>query len=151
MSLKEQIDQDLKAALLGGNKILVTTLRGLKSALLNVEIETGQRETGLTDKDVVNVLRKEAKKRQESAELYEKAGDQGRAQAERSELETIEKYLPAQVSDEFLEQAVSRALEEIGESSMSAMGKIIARTKELVGDGADGGRIAAKVKEKVGS
>ena len=67
MSVKQQIDQDLKTAMLGGDKTLTMTLRGLKSSILNAEIEQGKRESGLSDDESINVLSKEAKKRQESA------------------------------------------------------------------------------------
>lgn len=68
--LKQRIDQDLKQALLGGDKVLATTLRGLKSVILYAEVAKGVREQGLDDEEILRLLAKEAKKRQESADLF---------------------------------------------------------------------------------
>ncbi len=85
MGLKQQIDADLKTAMLAGDKVLVTTLRGLKSVILNVEVAEGSRETGLADDKIISLLQKEAKKRQESADLYLQGGSVERQQAELAE------------------------------------------------------------------
>jgi hypothetical protein len=149
MSFKEQIDRDLKAAMLGGDKTLAMTLRGLKSAILYAEVAANKRESGLEEQELITVLRKEAKKRQESADLYQQGGNAEKAEAELAELKVIEGYLPAQMSDDKLNKLVEQAVSEIGEATPQAMGRIIARVKEL-GDGSvDGGRIAAKVKERI--
>ncbi len=150
MSIKEQIDQDLKAAMLGGEKTLVTTLRGLKSAILYVEVADGKRDDGLSDQEVVEVLRKEAKKRQESADLYVKGGNQEKADVEQAELKVIEKYLPQQMGDDQLAALVDQAMQESQDVSPQVMGKIIGRVKELSQGNADGGRIAQAVKQRLG-
>lgn len=85
MSLKNQIDADIKVAMLAGEKTLVTTLRGLKSAILNVEVAKGLRETGLADSEITDILAKEAKKRQESADMYTQGNSPERAAAELTE------------------------------------------------------------------
>ncbi|HTE58530.1 MAG TPA: GatB/YqeY domain-containing protein [Verrucomicrobiae bacterium] len=149
MSLKERIDSDLKAAMLGGDKTLATTLRGLKSAILYVEVAEGKREQGLADQEIVGVLRKEAKKRQESAELFDRGGNQEKAVAERHELVVIENYLPAQLSDEEIGKLVDRAIDDVGAATSQDMGRIIGRVKELSKGDADGGRIAAAVKQRI--
>jgi uncharacterized protein len=89
MTIKEQIDRDLKAAMLGGDKVLTTTLRGLKSAILYAEVASNQREAGLPDNEIVNLLGKEAKKRQESADLYRQGGNNEKAEAELAEKSVI--------------------------------------------------------------
>jgi len=96
------------------------------------------------------VFRKEAKKRQESAELFSKGGNTEKAAAEQAELSVIEKYLPQQLSDGQLSDMVSQALSEAGEASPQMIGKIIGRVKELSEGNADGARIAAAVKESLG-
>lgn len=149
MSLKQQIDTDLKTAMLGGDKVLVTTLRTLKSVILNAEVASGTREQGLDDKSVADLFRKEAKKRQESAELFARGGNQEKSKAELQELKVIEAYLPAQLSDEDITKLVNQAIDESGDSSMQAIGKVIARVKELSDGNAEGGRIAAVVKERL--
>lgn len=147
--VKAQIEQDLKTALLAGDKTLVTTLRGLRSAILYVEVAQGKRDSGLGDPEVIDVLRKEAKKRQESAELFEKGGNQEKSEAELTELKVIQNYLPAQMSDEQLAKLVDQAVNEAGEVSQQNMGRIIGRVKELSGGSVDGGRIATAVKKRM--
>src|ERR1700752_3547961 len=97
--LEQRLEQDIKTALLAGDKSRALTLRGLKAALLNVKVATGKRESGLTDAEVLPILSKEAKKRQESADLYQQGGNQEKAEAELTEKAIIEEYLPAQLSE----------------------------------------------------
>jgi uncharacterized protein YqeY len=150
MSIKERIEADLKQALLAGNKTLVTTLRGLKSAILYVEVAEGKRDKGLDDQEVVSTLRKEAKKRKESAELFKQGGRAEKAQAETEELHVIEAYLPPELDEEDLLQFVDQAIQDVSAKTMQEMGKVISRVKELTKGQVDGGRIAQKVKERLG-
>lgn len=149
MSLKQQIDQELKQAMLAGDKTLTSTLRGLKSAILYVEVAKGSREQGLSDPEIIDVLTKESKKRQESADLYAQGGNNERQQAELTEKEVIDKYLPAQLSDDELSVLVDDVIKQLGIDSMKDMGKVIGAVKQKAGAGADGGRIAATVKAKL--
>ena len=149
--LKARIDQDLKTALLAGDKVLATTLRGLKSAILYVEVAKGVRDEGLPDDEIVAILSKEAKKRQESADLFTQGGNEEKAQAERTEKSVIEKYLPAQLSDEDLTVLVDEAIAAIGAAGPQAMGQVIGVVKQKAGSQADGGRIAALVKQRLPS
>lgn len=147
--LKTQLDQDLKAALLAGEKDLATTLRGLKSVILYAEVAKGARDEGLADDEIIALFTKEAKKRQESADLYVKGDNEERAQAELREKEVIEKYLPAQLSDDELQKLVEDTVTELGVTNMQGMGQMIAKVKEKAGASADGARIAALVKERL--
>lgn len=149
MSIKEAIESDLKAAMLAGDKTLVTTLRGLKSAILYAEVASGSREAGLSDQDVITLLTKEAKKRQESADLYDQGGNPEKAAAERAEKEVINKYLPAQITDEELHKAVEAVMSDMGGITKDQMGMVIGKVKAAVGAGADGTRIAAAVKARI--
>jgi len=149
MTIKEQIEADLKTAMLGGDKVLTTTLRGLKSAILNVEIAENKRDSGLTDEEVTNILGKEAKKRQESADMYTQGGSAEKAAAETLEKQVIEKYLPKQMDDEALKNLVEAAITETGAATMQDMGKVIGLVKSRAGASADGGRIAQAVKERL--
>lgn len=149
MDIKQRIDADLKAAMLAGDKTLVTTLRGLKSAILYAEVSAGKREQGLEEGEAISLLQKEAKKRQESADLYTQGGNTEKAEAELAERKVIEGYLPAQLSDEELASLVDKAIEEAGEISPQMMGRIIGRVKELSEGQADGSRIAATVKGRM--
>ncbi len=147
--LKKQIDQDLKSAMLARDSQLVTTLRGLKSAILYAEVAAGKREQGLDEGELVSLLQKEAKKRQESADLYAQGGNKEKEQAELAEKEVIEGYLPKQLTDEELRQVVNRVVDTINEEGPSALGRAIGQVKKEVGARADGARIAQIVKEEL--
>ena len=149
MALEQTIDQDVKAALLGGDKVTTETLRGLKAALLSVKVEQGKRETGLTDDEVIAVLSKEAKKRQESADLFAQGGNQEKAQAELTEKALIEKYLPAQLSDEEITKLVDEAIAATGATGPQGMGQVIGAVKAKAGASADGAVIARIAKERL--
>lgn len=147
-SLEQRIEQDLKTALLGGDSVRVTTLRGLKAVLLNVKVATGKRDSGLTDDEVLPLLVKEAKKRQESADLYLQGHDQVRADAELTEKAIIEAYLPAPLSEAELSQIIDEVVTETG-TDKSAMGRIIGQVKARTQGAADGALIARLVKERL--
>ncbi len=149
MSTKQRIDQDLKSAMLSGDKALVTLLRGLKSAILYVEVAQGNREQGLPEPMVMEVLAKEAKKRQESADMYRQAGAGEREKTELAEKVVIEKYLPIQMEDEKLAAVIDATIAELGSVTGQTMGVIIGKVKQLTAGKADGGRIAAAVKERM--
>jgi uncharacterized protein YqeY len=146
MTIKEQLDQDLKKAMLSGDKTTATTIRGLKSAVLYGEVAAGSRETGLSDEEVIQLFSKEAKKRQESADMYIKGGSQEKADAELVEKRIIEGYLPQQISDDELKAVVDQVAQEMGGISQPQMGQAIGKVRAMVGAGADGSRIAAAVK-----
>lgn len=147
--LESKLDQDIKQALLGGDKPRAEVLRGLKSVLLNEKIAKGLRETGLSDEAVLALISKEVKKRNESAELYEKAGAHDRAETELREKAVLEEYLPKQLSDAELENVVVDVIATLGVTAQ--MGQVIGAVRQKVGASADGGRIATAVKAKLGS
>lgn len=145
----EQIEQDLKSALISADKLKVNTLRSLKSAVLYEKIANNKRDNGLTDEEVIIILSRESKKRQESIDLYLKGNDQERADKELAEKKIIDSYLPEQLSLEDLEGVVNEAISELNPSSMADMGKVIAKVKQLTAGAADGATIAKMVKEKM--
>lgn len=147
--LEERIQQDLKAALLSGNKTEAETLRGLRASLLSAKIEQGKRDSGLSDDEAIAVLSKEAKKRQESADLYVQGGNQERASAELAEKALIEKYLPAQLSEAEISNLVDEAIAATGVSGPQAMGQVIGAVKAKAGASADGSLIARIAKERL--
>ena len=147
--LEQQIEQDLKAALLDGDRAKADTLRGLKSALLYVKVEKGKRDSGLSNDEEIAVLAKESKKRAESAELYQKGGIAERAESELSEKAIIDKYLPKQLSEAELIPIVEQAVKELGVTDLSKMGQVIAVVKHNTAGSADGSLIAKVVKESL--
>lgn len=148
--LEQQIEHDLKNAMLAGDKRQVLTLRGIKSVLLYAKVAAGKRDEKLSDAEVVVLLTKEAKKRQESADLYMQGGSPERAEAELTEKTLIEAYLPAQLSEQELVKIVDDIVTSMGASGMQDMGKAIGAVKTEVGPSADGATIARLVKERLG-
>ncbi|MDQ3093907.1 MAG: GatB/YqeY domain-containing protein [bacterium] len=150
MSLKTTIDADLKTAMLAGDKTLVMTLRGLKAAILTVEVAEGKRDEGLSDEAVISLFQKEAKKRQESADFFAQGGNTQKQQDELAEKIVIEKYLPAQLGETEIAEIIDTVIAETGASSMKQMGQVIGAVKSKTGASGDGATIARLVKEKLG-
>lgn len=149
--MQEQLEKDLKAAMLSGDKVKAETLRTVKSAILNEAIAQNVRDSGLGDEQIQKVLAKEAKKRAEAAELYQKAGASERANSELAEKAVIESYLPEQISEEETAKAVSEEMSKLNVPTVADMGKIIGAVRARLGAGADGATIARLVKEALTS
>lgn len=148
MTIKEKIDFDLKEAMLAGDKLRVSILRGLKSVILYAELPTSGQKLVLSDEEVINLLQKEAKKRQESADLYQKGGSDDKAQSELNEREIIMGYLPEEMSIENLHALVVTVIDELG-SDKQNMGQIIAEVRRRADGIVDGAILAGIVKEKL--
>jgi uncharacterized protein YqeY len=148
--LEERIEQDLKTALLARDAQRVSTLRIIKSVLLNIKVATGTRGVSLDDVQVLSLLAKEAKKRQESADLYIQGGDQTRAQNELAEKAIIEAYLPKQLSEIDIANVVGKVITETGAEGKASMGNVISLVKQKTQGSADGAVIARITKEKLG-
>ena len=151
MTIKEQIDVDLKTAMLAGEKDKVTTLRGLKSAILYVEVAKGNRDQGLSDAEIIEVLSKESKKRQESADLFKQGGNDDKAEAELTEKALIATYLPAQMDEAKVQEIVTATIAELGVSGPQAMGQVIGAVRAKTAGQADGSLVARLVKESLGA
>lgn len=147
--LKDQINSDLKSAMLSGDKQRVEALKMLKTAITYKEVELGNRESGLNDEQVIEVLSKEAKKRLDAATMYENAGRSEQAAAEKYENDVIASYLPAQVSDEEIQAAIDEVVVAMEEVTKAQMGQVIGAVKSKLGQTADGARISALVKAKI--
>ena len=151
MSIEGQLTQDLKAAMLAGQQHRVLTLRGLKSNLLYAKVaKSGPRDEELPDSEVLEILAREAKKRQESADLYTKGGNAEKATAELEEKSLIETYLPKQLNEDELKEIIERVVNELGADSMNQMGMVIGKVKQEVDVRADGSAVARLVKERLG-
>jgi len=145
--IEQQVEQDVKSAMLARDSHRTETLRGLKSVFLYAKVSSGKRDEALSDDEAIALLSKEAKKRQESADLYIKGGDQARADKEIIEKEIIESYLPPKLSDDELEAIVDDVVSKAPEPKN--MGQIIGEVKKQTAGSADGGEIARLVKEKI--
>jgi uncharacterized protein YqeY len=146
MSLKQQIDSDIKVAMLAKNKDELMALRSVKSMILLAETEKG----GSADisQDVENkLLMKAAKQRKESAEIFQKEGRDDLVKKELLELEVISRYLPKQLSADEVETELKKVIEQVGAKSAQDMGKVMGvATKQLAGK-ADGKMISDLVKK----
>ncbi len=149
MNYKDQIDRDLKTALLAGEKDTAVVLRGLKSAILYVEVAKGSRAEGLPETDILVVLSKEAKKRQESADLFKQGGHEDRAATELAEKTIIERYLPKQLDEAEIRGLIDAIAVENGAVSKETMGTTIAAVKARSGGAVDGALVARLVKARI--
>lgn len=150
MGLRQQINDDVKAAMIAGDTLKVETLRGLKSVILYADVATKTRDSGgIDDSAIEALLFKEVKKRQESAALYQQGGSPERADKELAEKAIIDSYLPQQLSDEELGKLVEAAIASTGAATVQDTGKVIGAVKAAAGNGADGSRIARMVQERL--
>jgi hypothetical protein len=145
--LKDKLTADFKQAMLAKDKTRTEVIKGLKSAILYEEVAQKKRDVGLGDDQILVIFARESKKRAESAELYQKIGSQERAESELAEKAIIDGYLPKQLSDQELTDAVNKAVAAAGPNAQ--FGPIIAAVKAQVGQAADGKRIADAVKAKL--
>ena len=143
--LKEQINADLKTAMLARNAFETTVLRGLKASILDEEVKLGKREEGLNNDEIETLVAREVKKRKEAAGLL----DEERAKNELKEAEILSKYLPEMVSEEEIRADVKAEISAMGEVSIKQMGAIIGKMKAKFGNSADGAVLARIVKEEL--
>lgn len=122
-----------------------------RAGALRLIVDVLQKDAKLGDGDEIAVLQRERKKRVEAAEAYESAGRAEQAAAERFEAELIEGYLPQQLSDEELAEIVAAAIAETGASEQRQMGQVMSAVMPKVGGRADGKRVSAAVREKLGA
>jgi len=143
MSVLEQVQADVKMAM--------KAREGERVGALRLVVDVLQQDAKLGKGDEVAVLQRERKKRLEAARAYEEGGRAEQAAAERFEAELIEAYLPAQLSDEELAELVAAAVAETGATEQRQMGQVMSALMPKVGGRADGKRVSAAVREKLGS
>jgi uncharacterized protein YqeY len=143
MSVLEQVQDDVKTAMKARDRERASALR--------LVVDVLQQDAKLGKGDEVAVLQRERKKRVEAAEAYENAGRSEQAAAERFEAGLIEGYLPQQLSDEELAALVEAAVAETGASEQKQMGQVMSALMPKVGGRADGKRVSAAVRQKLGA
>lgn len=146
MALKARITDEMKAALLGGDRFVGETLRNLKAAILNEEVATNRREEGLSDAEIEKVIAREVKKRNESAKLYRDNNRPDLAEPEEREAEILIAYLPEQLDETAIRNLVEEKITELGASGPAAMGQVIGAVKAVAGSTVDGALLAMIVK-----
>ena len=151
MALKDTIQNDMKAALLGGNRFEGDVLRNLKAAILSEEIATGKRDEGLEDDAIEKIIVREVKKRNESIRLYEENGRPELAEDEKKEIAVLSTYLPKQLNEDEVRELAKLVIEEMDNVGPSMMGQVIGGVKAKAGSSADGAMVARVVKELLNS
>lgn len=161
MSLKEQIQNELKEAMKAKNEVVLSVLRMLNSAIKNRELEKraklakeGTEEkleelSQLNDEEIVSVISSEAKKRKDAIEEFKKAGRRDLVEKEEKELEVLIKYMPEQMGEEEVRKIVNKAIEETGAASVKEMGKVMGVIMPQVKGKADGSLVQKIVKEEL--
>lgn len=124
----------------------LSVLRMLMAAISNEEIAKGVRETGLTDDQVMAVVKREAKKRSDAAEAYRKGGDETRAAQEEAELSMLKTYLPPEVSGEEIDAVVSEVVSAHPGATQKEFGILMKEVMGKLGAGADGKKVSEAIK-----
>jgi uncharacterized protein YqeY len=151
MSLKDQISEAIKASMKSGDKVRLETVRSIKKAILEKEVAvrpSGQ-ET-LTEAQEVEILVQLAKQRRDSIAQYQNAGRMDLANQEAQELAILEEYLPKQLSDAEVEQAIDEIIAQVGATSAKDMGKVMGPAMQKLKGKADGKKVQEVVKHKLG-
>ena len=145
--LREKIDQAMKAAMKAQEKLRLSTLRLVQAAIKNTDIEA--RTAGkppLSDDDLLGLLQKLIKQRQDAIELYDKGGRAELAKKERDEIEIIKGFLPAQLSEAEAKAAIAGVIKDVGAAGIKDMGKVMAALKERYAGKMDFGKASGLVK-----
>ena len=148
MSLREKINEQFNIALKSKNKTLVSTLRLVLSAIKERDISnrTNEKREPVKDEEIIKVLLRMKKQRQESADLYKKGGRQELSGAELSEIKIIDTFLPKQLNEEDTKKICKETIESLGASSMKDMGKIMGSLKKKYSDTIDFSKVNTIVK-----
>jgi uncharacterized protein YqeY len=144
--LRDDINAAVKAAMKAQDKPRLSTLRLANAAIQNAEIEAERAGKALSEDDVLGVLQKMVKQRQESADVYEKGGRKELADQERAEIEVIKGFLPQQLSEEEAKAAIAEIVRQEGATGMKDMGKVMASLKQAYAGRLDFGKASALVK-----
>ena len=144
--LKQRITDDMKAALKGGEKARLGTIRLILAAVKQREVDE---RIELSDDQVLAVLEKMITQRRDSIGQYEKAGREELAAQERSEIELIQEYMPEALSDDELAALIDKAIVDSGASEMRDMGKVMALLKPAIQGRAEMGAVSAQVKKRL--
>ena len=147
MSLKNQIEEKLSQSLKNKDKNLYPTLRLMVSAIKDAEIASrGKESKGLTNQDITSLLKKMIKQRNESCELYKKAGRTELLESETKEIEVISSFLPKQLSEEDTKKLCEDVVKKVGATSVKDMGKVMGELKKTHADVLDFSKVGSIIK-----
>lgn len=145
MSLQTKINEELKAAMLSQNAVVLSTLRGLKSAISNAALNLGNIQAELSDLEILTVVRKQIKQREDSLAAFKAANRTDLADKESSEISILEAFLPKALTDAEIDQIIQSAITETGATSKKQMGLAIKRAVELAAGRVDNKTISSKI------
>jgi uncharacterized protein YqeY len=145
--LREKISEGTKTAMKSGDKLRLSTLRLVSAAIKNAEIEARTASRQLTDDDLLGLLQKMIKQRQESVELYEKGGRKELADQERGEIAVIQEFLPQQLGEAEAKAAIAEVIKKEGASGIKDMGKVMAALKAAYAGRMDFSKASGMVKD----
>lgn len=146
MAITEQLTNDMKDAMRAKDKVALTTIRALKTAITTVEKNAG---TTLTDTEVISIIRKQVKQRQDSITQFVQAAREELAENERLEIVVLEKYLPQALTEAEIQQIVTDSVTELSASGMGDMGKVMKLCQEKCAGRADGKLLSQAVKSSL--
>jgi uncharacterized protein YqeY len=150
--LRDDINNALKEAMKAKNERAVSTLRMVNATLKNADIEArGTSKPALGDGEVLSILQKMIKQRQESVELYQKGGRDDLVKQEQQEIDIISGYLPKQMSDDELKAAIAAVVKDTGAASIKDMGRVMAALKERYAGQMDFAKAGGMVKSQLSS
>jgi uncharacterized protein YqeY len=144
MSLKEELNNDLKEAMKNKDKLTLSVIRMAKAAISNQEIADGKE---LTDTDLVGVLAKEVKQRQDTLVEVKKVGRDDLVQAAQNEINILQKYLPEPLSDEQIQNLIKNVIEKTNANSIQDLGKVMGMLQSQIKGRADGSKVSQLVKD----
>ena len=148
--LSQQITEDMKTAMREKNTLALNTIRMLRSAVKNAAIEKGGADAELSDPEIVAVIRKEVKKRQDSIEQYTTAGRGELVAQEEAEMVVLNGYLPEPLSEEKIAEIIDAAIADVGATSRKEMGQVMKLVQEKTAGRADGKTLSQAVMAKLG-
>ena len=149
MTLREKINYKFNIALKSRDKNLISTLRLVLAAIKerDIAIRTSEKKELIKDEEIIKVLRKMKKQRQDSSDLYKKGGRNELLQIEQSEIKIIDSFLPTQLSEEQTEKICEEIIQSLGASSIKDMGKIMGEIKKKHADSIDFSKVSVIVKK----
>ncbi len=150
MALKQQLEEDVKQALKAGNGFKTSVLRMTQSAVHNREIRLLKKEAGLSDEEILEVIKGEVKKRRDAAGEFTKGGREELAAKELKEAELLSAYLPPEISDEELERILKEGIREAGAADAKDFGKVMKTAMPVLKNRASGDRISGALKKLLG-
>tara|TARA_Y100000816_G_C25989289_1_gene516699 strand:+ start:59 stop:511 length:453 start_codon:yes stop_codon:yes gene_type:complete len=147
MPLEKKIEEKLNESLKNKDKTLYPTLRLIISAIKDFKIASKSKDQSLKDQDIISILKKMTKQRNDSCEAYKKAGRDDLLKKEKDEIAIINNFLPKQMSEEETKNLCKKVISDLGATSMKDMGKVIGELKKNHGDVLDFSKVSNLVKD----